>query len=172
MDTAGDVTPPSITLISGVQGNAGAPSTLIVQFSESGMNHTFFDSTKLALSNGVFLATTPGTWGTTTDGSGNTVDTYTLFVNKPNNGTTYTATFSAGAFKDGAGNLSHPASQGGLKPAGTAGEPINLALTDPSDGQAVTVIVKDLPSGWTIDGATQNADGSWTVQSSAVHELT
>ncbi|WP_292387379.1 Ig-like domain-containing protein, partial [Mesorhizobium sp.] len=172
IDTAGDVTPPSITLISGVQGNAGAPSTLIVQFSESGMNHTFFDSTKLALSNGVFLATTPGTWGTTTDGSGNTVDTYTLFVNKPNNGTTYTATFSAGAFKDGAGNLSHPASQGGLKPAGTAGEPINLALTDPSDGQAVTVIVKDLPSGWTIDGATQNADGSWTVQSSAVHELT
>ncbi|MDF3214798.1 Ig-like domain-containing protein [Mesorhizobium ciceri] len=57
-------------------------------------------------------------------------------------------------------------------PAGVAGEPINLALTDPSDGQAVTVIVKGVPSGWTIDGATQNADGSWTVQSSAVHELT
>ncbi|MBZ9821514.1 VCBS domain-containing protein, partial [Mesorhizobium sp. CA4] len=57
-------------------------------------------------------------------------------------------------------------------PAGTAGEPINLALTDPSDGQVVTVTVKDLPSGWTIDGATQNADGSWTVQSNAVHELT
>ncbi|WP_245264354.1 VCBS domain-containing protein [Mesorhizobium sp. LNHC232B00] len=57
-------------------------------------------------------------------------------------------------------------------PAGTAGAPINLALTDPSDGQAVTVTVKDVPSGWTIDGATQNADGSWTVQSNAVHQLT
>ncbi|CDX46534.1 Outer membrane adhesin like proteiin (modular protein) [Mesorhizobium sp. ORS 3359] len=57
-------------------------------------------------------------------------------------------------------------------PAGVAGEPINLALTDPSDGQTVTVTVKGVPSGWTIDGATQNADGSWTVQSSAVHELT
>ncbi|MBZ9764489.1 VCBS domain-containing protein, partial [Mesorhizobium sp. CA8] len=57
-------------------------------------------------------------------------------------------------------------------PVGTAGEPINLALTDPSDGQVVTVTVKDLPSGWTIDGATQNADGSWTVQSNAVHALT
>ncbi|RWB71506.1 MAG: adhesin [Mesorhizobium sp.] len=57
-------------------------------------------------------------------------------------------------------------------PAGTAGEPINLALTDPSDGQTVTVTVKDLPSGWIIDGATQNADGSWTVQSNAIHELT
>ncbi|RUT96036.1 adhesin, partial [Mesorhizobium sp. USDA-HM6] len=57
-------------------------------------------------------------------------------------------------------------------PAGTAGEPINLALTDPSDGQAVTVTVKHVPSGWTIDGATQNADGSWTMQTNAVHELT
>ncbi|RWM05783.1 Ig-like domain-containing protein [Mesorhizobium sp.] len=57
-------------------------------------------------------------------------------------------------------------------PAGVAGEPINLALIDPSDGQAVTVTVKDVPSGWTIDGATQNADGSWTVQTNAVHELT
>ncbi|TPN94158.1 VCBS domain-containing protein, partial [Mesorhizobium sp. B1-1-5] len=57
-------------------------------------------------------------------------------------------------------------------PAGTAGEPINLALIDPSEGQAVTVTVKDLPSGWAIDGATQNADGSWTVQTNAVHELT
>ncbi|MEZ2331159.1 beta strand repeat-containing protein, partial [Mesorhizobium sp. RCC_202] len=57
-------------------------------------------------------------------------------------------------------------------PAGIAGEPINLALTDPSDGRSVTVTVKDVPSDWTIDGASQNADGSWTVQSNAVHELT
>ncbi|MDG4889253.1 VCBS domain-containing protein, partial [Mesorhizobium sp. WSM4887] len=163
---------PAITQITGVQGNNNAPSTLIIQFSESGMNHSFFDASKLTLTNGVTLVSTTGTWGTTTDGSGNTVDTFTLQVNKPNNGTSYTATFANGAFKDGDGHLSTGASQTGLKPAGTAGEPINLALTDPSDGQAVTVTVKDLPYGWTIDGATQNADGSWTVQSSAVHELT
>ncbi|RUY94814.1 hypothetical protein EN974_22975, partial [Mesorhizobium sp. M7A.F.Ca.CA.001.12.2.1] len=171
--TGGDTTAPNIALITGVQGNAGAPSTLVVQFSETGMNHTFFDSTKLALSNNVTLVSTTGTWGTATDGGGNTVDTYTLLVNKPNNGTTYTATFSAGAFKDGAGNLSTAGSQIGLKPAGTSGEPINLALTDPShEGALITVTVKDVPLGWTIDGATHNADGSWTTQTSDLHGLT
>ncbi|WP_281035352.1 Ig-like domain-containing protein [Mesorhizobium sp. M4B.F.Ca.ET.089.01.1.1] len=173
IDTAGDITPPNITLITGVQGNAGSPSTLIVRFSETGMNHTFFDATKLTLTPGVSLVSTTGTWGTTTDGSGNTVDTYTLQVTKPNNGFTYTATFAAGAFKDGAGNLSTAASQTGLKPAGTSGEPINLALTDPShEGALITVTVKDVPSGWTIDGATHNADGSWTVVTNDLHGLT
>ncbi|TPJ32506.1 VCBS domain-containing protein, partial [Mesorhizobium sp. B2-6-5] len=171
--TGGDTTPPNITLISGVQGNNNAPSTLVVTFSEVGMNHSFFDSTKLALSNSVLLVSPTGTWGTTTDGGGNTVDTYTLLVTKPNNGTTYTATFAAGAFKDGAGNLSTGASQGTLKPAGTSGEPINLALTDPShEGALITVTVKDVPSGWTIDGATHNADGSWTTQTNDLHGLT
>ncbi|WP_318013348.1 VCBS domain-containing protein, partial [Mesorhizobium sp. BR115XR7A] len=171
--TGGDTTPPNITLISGVQGNNNAPSTLVVTFSEVGMNHSFFDSTKLALSNSVLLVSTTGTWGITTDGGGNTVDTYTLLVTKPNNGTTYTATFASGAFKDGAGNLSTGASQGTLKPAGTSGEPINLALTDPShEGALIAVTVKDVPSGWTIDGATHNADGSWTIQTNDLHGLT
>ncbi|TGT51226.1 VCBS domain-containing protein [Mesorhizobium sp. M8A.F.Ca.ET.167.01.1.1] len=58
-------------------------------------------------------------------------------------------------------------------PAGTSGEPINLALTDPShEGALITVTVKDVPSGWTIDGATHNADGSWTVQTNDLHGLT
>ncbi|RUX29698.1 hypothetical protein EOA13_11655 [Mesorhizobium sp. M7A.F.Ca.US.011.01.1.1] len=58
-------------------------------------------------------------------------------------------------------------------PAGTSGEPINLALTDPShEGALITVTVKDVPSGWTIDGATHNADGSWTVQTNDLRQLT
>jgi hypothetical protein len=58
-------------------------------------------------------------------------------------------------------------------PAGTAGEAINLALTDPShEGALITVTVKDVPSGWTIDGATHNADGSWTIQTNDLHGLT
>ena len=40
--TGGDTTPPTLT-IAGVQGNNNEPSTLTVTFSESGMNHTFFD---------------------------------------------------------------------------------------------------------------------------------
>jgi VCBS repeat-containing protein len=75
---------------------------------------------------------------------------------------------------DGANtSISHSITVSVAKPAGTAGEPINLALSDPShEGALVTVTVRDMPSGWVIDGATQNADGSWTVQSNAVHELT
>ncbi|MBZ9892199.1 VCBS domain-containing protein, partial [Mesorhizobium sp. BR1-1-3] len=58
-------------------------------------------------------------------------------------------------------------------PAGTSGEPINLALADPShEGALITVTVKDVPSGWTIDGATHNADGSWTTQTNDLHGLT
>ncbi|MBZ9977434.1 beta strand repeat-containing protein, partial [Mesorhizobium sp. BR-1-1-10] len=58
-------------------------------------------------------------------------------------------------------------------PAGTSGEPINLALTDPShEGALITVTVKDVPSGWTIDGAIHNADGSWTIQTNDLHGLT
>ncbi|TPJ36955.1 VCBS domain-containing protein [Mesorhizobium sp. B2-8-3] len=75
---------------------------------------------------------------------------------------------------DGANtSISHSITVSVAKPAGTAGEPINLALSDPShEGALVTVTVRDMPSGWSIDGATQNADGSWTIQTTAVDKLT
>ncbi len=60
-----------------------------------------------------------------------------------------------------------------VAPAGIAGEPINLGLTSPADeGVLVTVTVKELPPGWTLNGATQNEDGSWTVQTNDVGSLT
>jgi hypothetical protein len=70
-------------------------------------------------------------------------------------------------------SISHSITVSVAKPAGTAGEPINLALSNPShEGALVTVTVKDMPYGWSIDGATQNADGSWTIQTNAVEKLT
>ena len=36
----------------------------------------------------------------------------------------------------------------------------------------VTVTVKDVPSSWIIDGATLNADGSWTLETTSPHGLT
>src|SRR5262249_30221994 len=49
-------------------------------------------------------------------------------------------------------------------PAGTAGEPINLALTSSAAaGTSIMTTINNLPTGWTIPGATQSADGSWTV---------
>jgi hypothetical protein len=58
-------------------------------------------------------------------------------------------------------------------PAGIAGEPINLGLADPSlVDHTVTVTIKDLPSDWTVNGGTHNADGSWTMQTADVTSLT
>jgi hypothetical protein len=76
---------------------------------------------------------------------------------------------------DAAGNVSsagitNPATSW---PAGVAGEPINLALTDPSADHvgAVTVTIAGVPAGWTLSEGTHNADGTWTVQTSNIAAL-
>ena len=58
-------------------------------------------------------------------------------------------------------------------PAGVAGEPINLALTDLSGGQSgpVTVTVTGAPSDWSLDQGT-NIGGIWAVQTSDPTALT
>ncbi|ACL57511.1 DUF4347 domain-containing protein [Methylobacterium nodulans] len=59
-----------------------------------------------------------------------------------------------------------------IAPAGTAGEPINLALGDPTGKHAeVTVTVTDLPSDWTLSNGMKNADGSWTVTTTDLASL-
>jgi hypothetical protein len=58
-------------------------------------------------------------------------------------------------------------------PAGVAGEPINLALTDPSADHvgAVTVAIAGVPAGWTLNEGTKNGDGTWTVQTNNIATL-
>jgi hypothetical protein len=60
------------------------------------------------------------------------------------------------------------------KPAGIAGEPINLGLGSlTSDENAlVSVTLNDVPVGWVVSGATQAADGSWTVHTNDPESLT
>ena len=60
-----------------------------------------------------------------------------------------------------------------VKPAGVAGESINLALTDPSGdpNDVVTVTVSGVPLGWSLNAGTNNGDGTWTVQTSDVRSL-
>ncbi|WP_217578042.1 VCBS domain-containing protein [Mesorhizobium sp. GbtcB19] len=164
--TGGDTTAPTVVIS---HDNNGAKQTITFTFSEA---VTGFDLNDISL---VGATATAGTFlhvGINASGQ----DVYTLDVTKPVGGGAHTVqVVSSGtgtsSWTDLAGNpgVGTPAFN---LPAGVAGEPINLALIDPSDGQTVTVTVKDLPSGWIIDGATQNADGSWTVQSNAVHELT
>ena len=58
-------------------------------------------------------------------------------------------------------------------PAGVAGSPINLALTDPADHiGTVTVTIAGVSSGWTLSEGTDNGDGSWTIQAQNVSALT
>ncbi|MBR1232864.1 VCBS domain-containing protein [Bradyrhizobium sp. AUGA SZCCT0182] len=60
-----------------------------------------------------------------------------------------------------------------LAPAGVAGSPINLALTNPADAIGdVTVTIAGVPSSWSLSEGTDNGDGSWTIQSDNVSKLT
>ncbi|TIT37623.1 MAG: adhesin [Mesorhizobium sp.] len=183
--TGSDATPPSVSIshalsssqqqstftvhatdASGIQGvqlydsiNGGAPVLIytmtaaeLAAGSVSGNYvHTFDDgSAPFPVSNSVHQISAVVTDNSTAHNSATAVDSVTFKTNGGGGGSTK---FTA--------------------PAGTSGEPINLALTDPShEGALITVTVKDVPSGWTIDGATHNADGSWTVQTNDLHGLT
>ncbi|PBB91593.1 hypothetical protein CK215_15040 [Mesorhizobium sp. WSM3864] len=59
-------------------------------------------------------------------------------------------------------------------PAGVAGSSINLGLPalPLADGQSASVLVKDVPSGWRLDGGTENGDGTWTIETTDVKSLT
>jgi hypothetical protein len=59
-----------------------------------------------------------------------------------------------------------------LAPAGVAGEPIDLALTNPAHHVGlVTVNVSGVPSGWTLSEGTDNHDGTWSIQTQDVSAL-
>ena len=58
-------------------------------------------------------------------------------------------------------------------PAGMAGEPINLALNNPSGiGAITTVTIDGVSADWSMNAGTNNGDGSWTVQTSDPSSLT
>ena len=62
----------------------------------------------------------------------------------------------------------------GVGPAGVAGSPINLALTNPSaaNGAAVTVTITGVPSDWQLSQGTNLGNGTWTLQSDDLTTLT
>jgi VCBS repeat-containing protein len=61
---------------------------------------------------------------------------------------------------------------GNTLPAGIAGSPINLGLTDPAGHVGpVMVTIAGIPIGWTVSGGTDNGYGVWTVQADNVSTL-
>jgi hypothetical protein len=62
-----------------------------------------------------------------------------------------------------------------VAPAGIAGDPINLALTDPSGGQAtgpIQLTFAGVPSDWSISEGTNLGNGTWTVGTYDLSALT
>ena len=60
-----------------------------------------------------------------------------------------------------------------LAPAGVAGSPINLALTNPADAVGdVTVTIAGVPSGWNLNQGVANGDGTWTIDTGNIAALT
>src|SRR5262249_45016512 len=58
-----------------------------------------------------------------------------------------------------------------VAPAGIAGAPINLGLTDVSHGDMTSVAIGGLPAGWALSSGTDNGDGTWTVGTNALAAL-
>ncbi|MER9593283.1 Ig-like domain-containing protein, partial [Mesorhizobium australicum] len=59
-----------------------------------------------------------------------------------------------------------------VAPAGVAGQPINLALTDPGTVHSnIAVTVAGVPLGWSLSEGVDNGDGSWTVQTNNIAAL-
>jgi VCBS repeat-containing protein len=58
-------------------------------------------------------------------------------------------------------------------PAGVAGSPINLGLSNPAGHVGpVTVAIAGVPAGWTLSGGADNGHAGWTIQASSVSALT
>src|SRR5262249_51475590 len=59
-----------------------------------------------------------------------------------------------------------------IGPAGIAGSPINLGLSDPAGHVGpVTVTIAVVPAGWTVNGGVGNGHGGWTVPTNNVSAL-
>ncbi|HVO94115.1 MAG TPA: hypothetical protein VMT22_14790, partial [Terriglobales bacterium] len=58
-------------------------------------------------------------------------------------------------------------------PAGVAGSPINLALTDPSGvGALTTMTISGMPADWRLNQGTNLGNGTWTVETDDLSALT
>ncbi|MBW8832223.1 MAG: type I secretion C-terminal target domain-containing protein, partial [Burkholderiales bacterium] len=159
--TAADTTPPTVTVTSTTLG--GGAATVTFQFSES---VTGFD---LSPSD---VTVTRATFSNFVQVDG---DTYTATLTRNTSGAVKVDVL-AGSYTDLAGNAGTAGTSGtlGTLPAGVAGEPIHLALLDPSSdpGQMISVTVGGVPSDWILNAGTSNGDGTWTVQTNDPSTLT
>jgi len=133
-------------------------STITYQFSEAVVN---FDESDTTVYRGTLSNFTP------VDGDTYTESFYsTSFLSS-------SVSVTSNSYSDLAGNLGSGGSVGNL-PAGVAGEPINLALTDPTadENDLITLTITGMPSDWVLNSGTKQADGSWIVETNDPGSLT
>ena len=130
----------------------GSTSTITFQFNEAVSGFTLSDVS--------------ATGGTLASFVVVDADTYTVQFTRTTTSNNASVSIGTG-YTDAVGNTGTAATSSNIpkNPAGVAGEPINLALDDPSPdiNEMVTVTVAGVPSGWTLSAGTNNGDGSWTV---------
>ena len=175
--TATDTTPPSVTsaVASPTIGSGTVTSSVIsITFSEV-VQHS---SLSLTPGSG-YISTAKGVLTNlrAVDSSGNVIGTgagdsqyYKVDFTRTGSGTTKLDITSG--YQDLAGNSGGSYTSGNL-PAGTAGEPINLALADPASHVGTVIVdISGMPSGWSVNGGVDNGNGSWTAQTSDPSTLT
>jgi hypothetical protein len=156
-----DTIPPTVAFTSGSENEAKESWTLKGTYSDNGGPGV--------QSVQVFLGSTSGTYlGIATLSNGNWA------LTTSNNIEDQARLMFVALVTDNAGNTA-TASITELDPAGVAGSPINLALTDPSGGQAtgpITLTFTGVPSDWSLNQGTNLGNGTWTVQTSDLSALT
>ncbi|MGU5716483.1 VCBS domain-containing protein, partial [Aeromonas taiwanensis] len=90
-------------------------------------------------------------------------DIYTMHITKGNGNTQVSV--AADKCQDLAGNQNVASGNTVVAPAGVAGEPIYLALIDPTSGadSPITVTITGMPLGWQVNAGNDNGDGTWSV---------
>jgi hypothetical protein len=169
---------PYVTAIQGVtELKNGNTATITFTFSEAVYNFSSADVSLSDSSNGSTIgsfspvANTGNTQWTATFTKGASNSTTISVLDSGNVNSTTQSYWTDSASQPGA-NTSHVSLTISKKaPAGIAGEPINLALDGPA-GVTTTVQITSLPVGWVIEGAVQQPDGTWLLESSNVSALT
>ncbi len=160
------------TTVNSIVSNGTASSTsgtLTFKFNEEVTGFTAADVTINTISSGTV------TKGVLTDlGVTSGVHTFTLTFTKSVAGSTFKATVVGGSYTDLAGNTGNAKAVASLKPAGVAGEEINLGLDTLSDDGLSYVVVKalDLPAGWTLGGGVRLTDGTWQISADQLANAT
>jgi T1SS-143 domain-containing protein len=166
------------SLLSGAN-SFGADGGYVKSITVDGVTYTFDPAansiTPTGGSGSFSYNTTSKTLTVETDAGGSelaVVMTTGAFTFQPTSG--FTSESVGFTLTDGDGDTASSTLQltGNTLPAGIAGSPINLGLTDPAGHVGpVTVTIAGIPAGWTLSEGTDHGYGVWTVQADNVSTL-